>query len=208
MRRRERLSMDDVVTWLNRNNINVLVVFATIVLLVATPLVIVALNRLLRRLVRRGERRLHLPYETVLMVTRVVTGGLWLITATLILSLWGLSVSGLWTLVISAIAVIGVGFLAVWTIVSNVTASFFITVWRPFNLGQTIEILPENLRGRVIDRNLMFTVLREEGGNLLQIPNNLFFQKVFRVIGGGTRSFFEYLESEDVAASAGPDGRR
>ena len=63
------------------------------------------------------------------------------------------------------------------------TASFFLTLWRPFHLGQTIEIIPENLSGRVSDRNLMFTTLREESGSILQIPNNLFFQKPFRVSG-------------------------
>jgi small-conductance mechanosensitive channel len=46
-------------------------------------------------------------------------------------------------------------------------------------------MLPENLKGRAVDRNLMFTALREEGGTILQIPNNLFFQKMFRVGGGG-----------------------
>jgi hypothetical protein len=30
----------------------------------------------------------------------------------------------------------------------------------------------------------MFTVLREDSGALLQVPNNLFFQKMFRVHGG------------------------
>jgi len=29
----------------------------------------------------------------------------------------------------------------------------------------------------------MFTILREESGIVLQIPNNLFFQKMFRVSG-------------------------
>src|SRR6266550_2386113 len=136
-----------------------------------------------------------LEHSNVGTLTVVATGGLWVLAALLVLNLWGVSVGGLWTLLASAIAVIGVGFLAVWTIVSNVTASFFITVWRPFKLGQTVELLPENLKGRVIDRNMMFTVLREEGGSILQIPNNLFFQKVFRVTDGG-KSLFEYLETE------------
>jgi small-conductance mechanosensitive channel len=118
-----------------------------------------------------------------------------------VLNLWGISVSGVWTLLASAIAVIGVGFLAVWTMVSNVTASFFISLWRPFRLGQTVEILPEALKGRVIDRNLMFTILRDEGGNLLQVPNNLFFQKMFRVSDHGKPSMFECLENERTDAS-------
>jgi small-conductance mechanosensitive channel len=65
--------------------------------------------------------------------------------------------------------------------VSNVTADLFLTIWRPFRLGDTVELLPEKLKGRAIDRNLMFTVLLEEDGCVLQVPNNLFFQRIFRV---------------------------
>jgi small-conductance mechanosensitive channel len=64
---------------------------------------------------------------------------------------------------------------------SNFTASFFLALWRPFHVGQTVEVLPENLKGRVVGRNLMFTTLSEESGSVLQIPNSLFFQKMFRV---------------------------
>ncbi len=31
---------------------------------------------------------------------------------------------------VSAAAIIGVGFLAVWTIIDNITASLFLTIWR------------------------------------------------------------------------------
>jgi hypothetical protein len=44
-----------------------------------------------------------------------------------------------------------------------------------------VSLLPEDLKGRVVDRTTMFTVLREESGATLMIPNNLFFQKIFRV---------------------------
>ena len=121
----------------------------------------------------------------------------------LILQLWGLSVSGLWALLASVAALIGVGFLAVWTIISNMTASFFITIWHPFRLGESVELLPENLSGRVIDRNLMFTVLREKSGTTLQIPNNLFFQKVFRVTESDEQYLFEFLEHGRAPAASG-----
>ena len=110
---------------------------------------------------------------------------LWIITALLLLDIWGIGVGGVWTLLVSAATVVGVGFLATWTMISNITASVFLAVWRPFRLGDSVEILPENLKGRAIDRNLMFTTLREESGTVLQIPNNLFFQKIFRVASGG-----------------------
>jgi len=194
--------MHPVVTWFDQANISVPLLLATVALILFALIAILALNRLMRGWLRSLEARVHLSYETVLTLTRVVSGGLWLVTALLVLNLWGVSVSGMWTLLASAIAVIGVGFLAVWTMVSNVTASFFISLWRPFRLGQTVEILPEALKGRVIDRNLMFTMLRDEDGNLLQVPNNLFFQKMFRVSDRGKPSLFECLENERSDANS------
>jgi small-conductance mechanosensitive channel len=125
----------------------------------------------------------------------MVAGALWVIVGMVVLEIWGISLGRFWTLLVSAATVIGVGFLATWTMVSNITASFFIAVWRPFHLGDTVEVLPESLKGRVIDSNLMFVVVREDGGALIQIPNNLFFQKMFRVTGRSDPSLFEVLES-------------
>jgi small-conductance mechanosensitive channel len=193
--------MHPQIAWFDQANISLPLLLVTVALIIFALIAIVALNRLMRGWLRSAEARVHLSYETTLTLTRVVSGGLWLVTALLVLNLWGISVSGVWTLLASAIAVIGVGFLAVWTMVSNVTASFFISLWRPFRLGQTVEILPEALKGRVIDRNLMFTILRDEGGNLLQVPNNLFFQKMFRVSDHGKPSMFECLENERKDAS-------
>jgi small-conductance mechanosensitive channel len=190
------------VAWFDQANVSLPLLLATVALILFALIAILALNRLLRGWLRRVEATVPMSYETVLTLTRVVSSGLWLVTALLVLNLWGISVSGLWTLLASAVAVVGVGFLAVWTMVSNVTASFFISLWRPFRLGQTVEILPEALKGRVIDRNLMFTILRDEGGNLLQVPNNMFFQKMFRVSDRGKPSLFECLENERTDAGS------
>ena len=188
--------MDQLLTWLERGNINLPIVLTTVALVLAAFVAISLLRRISRQVIWRADRGRYLPYESLLTVTRVITGGLWLIAFLVVLNLWGINISGLWTLLISMAAVLGVSFLAVWTIVSNMTASFFITVWRPFHLGQTVEILPENLKGRVIDRNLMFTVLRDERGFVLQVPNNIFFQKMFRVADRRKKSLFEIFESE------------
>jgi small-conductance mechanosensitive channel len=187
--------------WQIWNRISPAAVIMTAVLLIMASVLIFWLGKMIRRGLTRIQSPLKLDYETVLIITRVMSGALWALTALLVLDLWGVGLGGAWTLVASAIAVIGVGFLATWTMVSNSTASLFLSLWRPFQFGQTVEILPENLRGRVIDRNLMFTTLREDGGAIIQIPNNLFFQKMFRVTGRAERSLFESLEHEKAALS-------
>jgi small-conductance mechanosensitive channel len=188
--------MDNPLAWFDRHNVSVIAVLATIGVLIGAFVLSYLLRRRLQSSVRQLADRLRLPYETVLTVTRLLIGALWLIAAMLALEIWGVSVGGLWTLLASAAAIVGVGFLATWTMISNVTASFFLAFWRPFHLGDKIEMLPENLSGRVIDRNLMFVVVREDGGAVIQIPNNLFFQKIFKVSGSANKTLFEEYESE------------
>jgi len=49
----------------------------------------------------------------------------------------------MWAFLVSAATAIGVGFLATWTMVSNLTANIFLAIWHPFRLGQSIELLPK-----------------------------------------------------------------
>ena len=193
------ISVSDIVTWFDRHHISMIAMLVTVGLVIGALAVSALLKRPLQDALRRLAFRLRLPYETVQTITRALIGALWIIVAMLVLQVWGVSVGGLWTLMVSAATVVGVGFLATWTMISNITASFFIAFWRPFHLGDTIEIVPENLKGRVIDVNLMFVVLREGGGSSIQIPNNLFFQTMFRVSGRGDRTRFEQYESSAEA---------
>jgi len=196
--------MNDFAAWFDRYHISFAAVLATIGLVTGALVLSYLLKRPLQDSLRRLATRLRLPYETVFTVTRLLIVALWLVVATLVLEIWGVSVGGLWALLVSAATIVGVGFLATWTMVSNITASFFIAFWRPFHLGDNIEILPENLAGRVIDSNLMFVVVRESSGAVIQIPNNLFFQKAFRVRGSNNKSLFEQYELDSDLARQPP----
>lgn len=176
--------MSELVAWLDHHQISPTAVVMTIAILIAAAIVIPILGRLFQQWLRYLQKHLNWTDESTHVLVRIVSGALWVVTALLILGVWGASLGGLWTLLVSAITIIGVAFLATWAMISNFTASFFLTFWRPFRFGQTVEILPEKLKGRVVDRNLMFTVLHEENGTVLQVPNNIFFQKMFRVAGG------------------------
>jgi len=194
--------MDDLsallMNWLDRHHVDLVSVVMTVVLVIGASLVILVLRRLVRTWLERVLPRLHMPYDIALTVTRVLTFVLWTIVLMLALDFWGVALGGVWTLLVSAATAIGVGFLATWAMISNVTASLFITIWRPFRLGDTVEIVPENLKGRVIDSNMMFVAVREDSGAIIRIPNNLFFQKMFRVVEGGTQSLFEAIRPEDA----------
>jgi small-conductance mechanosensitive channel len=173
--------LDQFLAWMNDHGVRVGALLGTVVVAAVGTVLIVSARRLLFRLLAKNHARIGLSYGSAVMLMRAMTAVLWIVVALVVLNVWGIGVAGLWTSFVSIATLIGVGFLATWTMVSNVTATFFLTIWRPFHLGDEVEVLPENLKGRVIDRTMMFTVLREEQGTTIQVPNNLFFQKLFRV---------------------------
>jgi len=173
--------MDWYVTWLGDYQIHLSTVLSTLALLVGASIVILVVNRAVRYGLGPVGEKVGLRSDTIISFARVLTILLWFVALLFVLDLWGVSAGGLWSWLAGAATIIGAGFLATWAIISNVTAALFLAIWRPFHLGDKVELIPENLKGRAIDRNLMFTVLHEDSGSVLHIPNNLFFQKIFRV---------------------------
>ena len=176
-------NMIQIIKWLNQHNINAVKTIGSVGLLLLASIVIPRLGRSLKQWLIHLQSRLNLTDKTNSTINRVIIAVLWTFTVFVVLDVWGIGLGGVWAVLVGAVTIIGVGFIATWAMTSNLTASLFLVFWRPFHVGQTVEILPENLKGCVVDRNLMFTTLREDSGSVLQIPNSLFFQKIFRVSG-------------------------
>ncbi|CAM3061269.1 mechanosensitive ion channel family protein [Rariglobus hedericola] len=109
--------------------------------------------------------------------------GDWIITgATLVLLLgvFGFNLGGLWTMLTTVLAMVAIGFIAVWSVLSNWLCTLVILITRPFDIGDEVEFVGEEVRGRVVNLNFIFTTLQTEDSGVMQIPNNLFFQRVMK----------------------------
>jgi len=159
---------------------------------------------ILRRLIDRLRDSNHLA---PLMARRLHTFRRWtLIVLTVLVLMQVLGIFGsAWALISAGLAAVALGFVAAWSMLSNATAALLILTFRPFRVGDTVELIEpkgEGVGGTVIDMNLMFVTLHVapvEGDKLatpqfLQIPNNLFFQKIVRTRStherGSKASFF------------------
>ncbi len=157
--------------------------------LLSTALVLVVglaayylLSRALKQMTRRhnvtatmeGRMRLFLRWTTFIIVGLVV-----------------LQESGLtthaWAFLSGFFAIAAVSFVAMWSVLSNGVCAVIILVYRPFEVGDEIEVLDASdkpgFTGRVTDINLMFTRLRSETDgrqSYLQVPNNMIMQRIVR----------------------------
>lgn len=126
------------------------------------------------------QRNSRFSVSALHAVGRFLTALLYILLLLVTLRIAGFQVSGVLDTFAGFLAVLGVGMVAVWTILSNITATFFMLIWRPYQLGQHIEVLPDGIKGKVLDNNLMYTEVEESQGSTVLIPNNLFFQRYVR----------------------------
>ncbi|MEQ8938344.1 MAG: mechanosensitive ion channel, partial [Gammaproteobacteria bacterium] len=104
----------------------------------------------------------------------------------LVLYQLGISLTVILTSVSGILMLVAIGFVAVWSVLSNVSCSFLLLVFPPFKFGDTIEIKEAEkefgMKGKVIGLNLFYTTLAASdsinGDTLIRVPNNLFFQRV------------------------------
>jgi small-conductance mechanosensitive channel len=128
--------------------------------------------------VEYSAKRLEIPALILQPLRTVVKRLIFIIVLTLIAGQFGIQ---LMTIVTAALAAVAIGFLAVWSMMSNITATLFLVIMKPFNVHDKVELTGEEVSGEVIDVNLFYTTLKDDAGRHLKIPNNQFFQKVIRV---------------------------
>lgn len=148
---------------------------------VALAVLTIGMTLLLARVPRRRRgvaplirRRLGVPHG----VLRWLLIGALSVVALVAL---GIDLQGLWSVLVPALSLVAIGFVAMWSLLSHMLASILIVVFRPFEVGDRVEIVGDDpVIGEVTDLNPVYTTLRTEDGGTLQVPNNLFFQKVLK----------------------------
>lgn len=159
-----------------------------------------ALNLIVSRALRLLAHRTSLTDADVLPLRNIAR---WLIrglTVILVLGVFGFELGGLWTIMSTVFAMVAIGFVAVWSILSNTSATVLILIMRPFGIGDLIELPSENVKGLVVDLNFFFTTVQVDQDTSFRVPNNLFFQKVIkRTPGNGTISLAQQLSNSHPA---------
>jgi len=139
------------------------------------------LSAVLRRWIDVLQEKGRIPPLLVLPLRILAKWGLFVLAFLLLLQNFGFQITGIWTLISTILAMIAIGFVAVWSLLSNLSATLMILLLRPFEIGDEIEFVGEPVKGKVVSLGFFYSTLAEEDSEaVIQIPNNLFFQKNLR----------------------------
>lgn len=160
------------------------------------------------RAIKKMTANGYFDYHLSIILGNIVK---WFLVAVIILfslGFFGVSVNTLWAALSGVLALVALGFVAVWSVLSNVLCSVLLIIFPPFRIGDEIEIQEPtanfSVKGKVVSINMLMTSLEvaeesptDSGGTVMRVPNNIFFQKYVRCIPGkGTQSLKKYMAEQ------------
>lgn len=132
----------------------------------------------------RAAVRFAYSKPRIKIMKKIVTFILFLIGGSMVLFIWGVKQSELFYFISSLLTVLGIAFFAQWSIISNITTTILIYFNHPVKIGDTIQIMDKDnpVEGRISDVGAFFVILKNEKGEKITIPSNVFIQKIVRKI--------------------------
>ncbi|EIK0773060.1 MULTISPECIES: mechanosensitive ion channel family protein [Vibrio] len=139
--------------------------------------------RILKRIVNRailnlattkGVKKARLSF-----IQRCFNVALLFLTASIFAIITGIGYGDVSLFLSSIFAVLGVAFIAQWSILSNITASFLIFFVFPYRVGDRIKVVDkdEDICGEIQEISMFHVLIKHDNGNLITYPNNQILQK-------------------------------
>ncbi len=151
----------------------------------------------------RFARWAGLPRLALTPVRIAIRYAVLITTTLLILSLWGFAVNGILAVIGTVLGLVAIGFVAMWSLLSNFLCTLILVVMKPFYVGDELELPTANVKGKVVDLSLVYTTLESVPGETVLVPNNTFFQVIFkRRLGAGTTDLERQLRQPVSNAAA------
>jgi len=153
-----------------------------IILSVVILIIIFLLSHLLKLTAKRTQQKLKMRKSRYFAIRRFFTSISLLLMFVSLILIWNVNVKNVWVSLTGIMALVAIGFFAVWSLVGNILAGIIIYFTSPFKIEDTIEVMPDGICGTVLAINTFYTVLLDSDGNYISVPNSLFFQRYIRLI--------------------------
>jgi len=140
----------------------------------------------------------NLPRLAFAPVRLILRYAVLMVATVLVLGRWGFQVDTLVAVLGTILGLVAIGFVAVWSVLSNFLCAFVLILFKPFAVGDEVELTGgDGVKGRVIDLSLLFTTLEVGPDETVLVPNNTFFQRIFRRRAGTVTVGLDYQLRQD-----------
>jgi small-conductance mechanosensitive channel len=152
----------------------------TIIMLIT----LAATKILLRSIVNKIMNKFHFALERKRIISRIINFFIIMVAFVVAIAIWGVNSEQVILFITSALTILGIGFFAQWSILSNITSSLILFFNHPIRIGGHIRILDKDypIEGEVENISLFFMYIRTHDNQLVSIPNTVVLQKTISLL--------------------------
>ncbi len=154
--------------------------------------------------VKRFSQRKNKVAKRANLIMKYVDFALIVLTSPIAFYIWSLEAKDLGVVASSVFAIIGVGFFAQWSVLSNMTSGVIIFFTLPYKIGDKVKIHDKDfpIIAVIEDIKAFHINLITEDGGLHTYPNSLLLQKGVTIVEDGVRTrFVEETEEAPLDSS-------
>jgi small-conductance mechanosensitive channel len=156
---------------------------ASVIIQIIISLFLIILYFVVRKLVsgivHRHGRKHKMGKARAIYILKLLDTGMVMLLIIVVSFVWGVTVQGLSLYFASLFTIIGIGFVAQWSILSNITASIILFFYYPFHINSMVKVFDgdNSIVGKVVDITIFSVKIRLENNEFVSYPNNLLLQK-------------------------------
>lgn len=141
-------------------------------------------SKVLQRIIDKAGVKYTYHKTRIKVIKKVVSLLLSLVFIGVLLLIWGIAPAQLVAYIASLFTVVGIAFLAQWSIVSNITSTLIIFFNHQVNIGDKIVILDKDyqVEGKISDIGIFFIIIKVSENEYVSMPSNVFMQKMVKKI--------------------------
>lgn len=155
---------------------------------------LVVIRFITRNSINRALKKFNFSIQRRQITVKILNFFLLISVVFILLGIWGIDKERLILFISSVLTIIGVAFVAQWSILSNITAAFILFFNHPMKIGDQIKVLEKDfvIEGVIDDITSFFVHIKTLDGERITIPNTVILQKNISI---------KYVENKHLKSS-------
>ena len=147
-------------------------------------IILIVLSKSSQRIIEEAGIKYAYNKTRIKIVKKVTSLILYVLFFGILLLIWGIHPSQLAGYIASLLTVVGIAFLAQWSIVSNITSTLIIFFNHQVTIGDSVAILDKDyeIEGEISDIGIFFIIIKVNTDEYVSLPSNVFMQKMVKKI--------------------------
>jgi len=137
-----------------------------------------------RRGINGMLKKIHFTLQRRKLTLRMINLLLTITAIVFISAIWGVKQTDIVVFISSVMAILGIAFVAQWSLLSNITAGLILFFNHPLKIGDHIKVIEKDflIEGIVNDITFFFIHIKTENKEKITISNTVILQKTISIV--------------------------